>query len=409
MLRNKRGSALLWATIVSAFMVILLLALLTLSFSYYHRSLRSSWSTQAYYTAMSVTTALAEELCDGGDEFLPHTVGESIAVNSIALGEDMGTCTANVMRSSDDEVVITATAEYAGCERSVSVRLVQTYAGSTASANENAVISQTSAQALLVDTIYGNVYLGGGTHYITTKIYGDVYCTGEVQLGAGGMISGNVYAASFSIVNAAAVPATLPKSITVGSIDAETQSWLPQGYALYIDSNYADNIDSSVFISPYKNYNPPHPTDLSLNYGTNNVTVDTANLDYELTGATYATANITVNGSGTVNITVPANYTLRIGTITRTDESSTVNILINNNGAVQFATAGTIKVNVYQKVNNTEVGFAANVTVQGTILTDTIWLAGNTVVIDPAGTAQAGGGSSTVQSTGWTIERYYES
>ena len=64
-LRETAGSGVIWAMIVAGFLLIIIGAVLSMSLSYYQRSLRNGEARQAYLTARSAVDAMVQEFTGG--------------------------------------------------------------------------------------------------------------------------------------------------------------------------------------------------------------------------------------------------------------------------------------------------------------------------------------------------------
>lgn len=124
MKKNQRGSVLLWALILMMVIIITLGACLTISFSYFSRSLTAQVEKQAYYTAHSAMSAVIKELGNNDENTLkrlvPAQVNECIEIPEITFSnkgenvETFGSSSAKIMRIAQDQLKITATGTIGG-------------------------------------------------------------------------------------------------------------------------------------------------------------------------------------------------------------------------------------------------------------------------------------------------------
>ena len=135
---QQKGSVLTWAIVILLVLTVLVGAVLTLSLSYYTRSMNNNSLKQAYFTARSAVNAIAQELCGSvetanGQAMLAKlpSNGDLLEIPNIQFDNnqsDMGTCKAVLKRESYhglDTILITATATVGSQTESVSLRLQQ--------------------------------------------------------------------------------------------------------------------------------------------------------------------------------------------------------------------------------------------------------------------------------------------
>lgn len=134
MRNNKNGSALIWAIAVIMVLTTIVGAGLTIASSYYNRSLVTNSKRQAYLTAKSITTNIAEKIINYNPLYkllIPEKVGESTLLNIEDLPSDMGeVVNAYIVKSSvadngDTRIVISVAVSYAGEQDVVNAELKQ--------------------------------------------------------------------------------------------------------------------------------------------------------------------------------------------------------------------------------------------------------------------------------------------
>lgn len=109
-LLNRRGSALIWAMAVICVLFIAAAGILTLSMSYYNRSLSVAARANATLTARSAIEFVSADVIGGGEEFKPDTGNETAETFEFEINP----CTITVRRDSDEELHIRAVSEYIG-------------------------------------------------------------------------------------------------------------------------------------------------------------------------------------------------------------------------------------------------------------------------------------------------------
>lgn len=136
-LRNKKGSALLWCILLTIILTILLGSVLTAAYAYFTYTTNSIKRTQAYYTARSALSAVIEEFSSSDESHqssggsgstiytynssidLMPTEGETITINKFdGLDSSLGTAKGEIKLNENNEqqVDITVTGTYADQE-----------------------------------------------------------------------------------------------------------------------------------------------------------------------------------------------------------------------------------------------------------------------------------------------------
>lgn len=135
---NRNGAVLVWAMVVLLLLTILIGAVLTLSMAYYTRYVNSHNAKQAYFTARSAVDSIASVLCDTGTTENRDTIlskltsdGSEFSLNDLQFAQQsLGSCSATIKRESyggSDTLLITAAAVVGKQEKSVSLRLNQSF------------------------------------------------------------------------------------------------------------------------------------------------------------------------------------------------------------------------------------------------------------------------------------------
>lgn len=100
MKNNTKGSALVWAIVVTLMLAILIAAGLTMSYSYYNRSINNNSKNQAYLSAKSIITNMVENIAVTSGEdipnqsylnLIPDETGKSTAVSVESYPVTLGT------------------------------------------------------------------------------------------------------------------------------------------------------------------------------------------------------------------------------------------------------------------------------------------------------------------------------
>ena len=189
---NNKGSALVWALVVTFVLVILIGSMLTAAFSHYTRSLNNNYEKQAYFTSRSVVDALSDEIKSGtanGNAILSNlvNVGDIINIDNISfIGDeaDKGTTIATVELESIDSIKLTATTTVSGRSETVTLRL-QKGSGTSYPISEEFPGLDVPADVIEVtDSFpidgysYDDIYAPAGTTVVylnNAEYYGDIF------------------------------------------------------------------------------------------------------------------------------------------------------------------------------------------------------------------------------------------
>ena len=187
---GNRGSALLWAVIVLAVMVVFVGASLAVASSYHKRSLDQKTQRQAYFTARSVASAVADIIAGGtGQHLVPENAGDSRAdvPVSVQLNDgnmaQLGSYSVDIARPSESALTVTATATVGGQTATYRAELVQDY---------KEVIG--FGRGLCVDGFAGDALLKIKT------VHGDLYTAASGQLTIDFPVSGNLFAPNADVL-----------------------------------------------------------------------------------------------------------------------------------------------------------------------------------------------------------------
>ncbi len=151
--RNNRGSTLIWVLILMLVLGILITAGLAIAQAYSKRSIDQHYEKQSYYTAYSATKAMAEWLqgttittTSGGAVGTEpeESSAQQTFINSLRTAGtltknvnidsgDMGTCITTFTMNNDGDILISSKAEYQGESSTVSVTMKNTTKSETTS------------------------------------------------------------------------------------------------------------------------------------------------------------------------------------------------------------------------------------------------------------------------------------
>lgn len=137
--KSNNGSVLVWGIIVSAVLVILVGITLTISFSYYNRSIKNNSEKQAYFTARSVVESITGEIkneTEIGIAILDrlNSVGTVVDFSNINFSEqsaNRGETVAFIELIADETIRMTASTTVAGVTETVVATLEKGAADTT--------------------------------------------------------------------------------------------------------------------------------------------------------------------------------------------------------------------------------------------------------------------------------------
>ncbi|MEG1418734.1 MAG: hypothetical protein RSC55_08960, partial [Oscillospiraceae bacterium] len=192
-IKNKDGSALVWAILVLAMLSIIVATVLTVALSYQRRSYINNYSQQAYFTSRSAADAISNEIVGGGTHLIP-AVGKTINLGTLKFAKGkMGECTAKVVRNDEYSMTVTATTTLRGGSTSYSTRII----------SDNIVVPQ-FAGGLRVSklnasdkfTVNGDVYVTDfDVSEINCHVTGNVFAPkGSIALMSEGNVAGSIIA-----------------------------------------------------------------------------------------------------------------------------------------------------------------------------------------------------------------------
>lgn len=211
--RSSSGSALLWAVIVLAVMVVFVGAGLTLSSAYHKRSLDQKTQRQAYFTARSVAAAVADTIAGGtGQHLVPENAGDArrnVPVRVRLNDGDaalLGDYTVDIERVSASSLAVTATAELGGQTAAYHAELVQDYR-EVVGFGRGVCADALSGTSPLAE-LHGDLYTEeAGTLTIDFPVSGSVFApNAEVIVTFGGSVAGTVVAQSCAYYNTVTLP-----------------------------------------------------------------------------------------------------------------------------------------------------------------------------------------------------------
>lgn len=341
---RRDGSALVWAVVILLVLAILVGTVLTLSLSYFTRSLSSNQSKQAYFTARSAASALADQICgssvgDAGQAILDRlgANGDSVSIDAMQFTSTggtqshMGTCKAILTRESyngHDTIRITATATVGGQSKSVTMRLQ--YAGGTGGNTGNSTV--------LKDMVFNGVNNGNGSYAgLQTSSNMDVYISqyqngvwmGSVDNTSAPQILGNLYSKSALTIDSSQSKATVVKGDIIS--------------------------DQSITFTGYKT----------------TIGVDTSSGSQTSTKI-YTTGTVTINNSVVIYSTITAKMVnLNNETIFHNDITA---------DSIVCGSSGYCNTKVYGDMSGNTVSLEDGIAVTGNVTAGTLTMQGNAVV-----------------------------
>lgn len=120
LLKDNKGSAILWTILLSVIITILLGAVMTASYAYFNYTMYTVKRQQAYFTARSGVEVIVNELSTQDEEhsspLLPKNKGEVVNISDISFDSKMGEIKeATITRNEDEDIRldVSVTATYA--------------------------------------------------------------------------------------------------------------------------------------------------------------------------------------------------------------------------------------------------------------------------------------------------------
>lgn len=138
LLRNKKGSALLWTILLTVIITILLGAILTATYAYFNYTMYTVKRQQAYFTARSATDAVIDsfanvkliekdgQIVEAEPELLPEP-GKTITVENFGLPDKMGSASGKIYckKNEPDIVNISVKATFADEDYELKTRVAR--------------------------------------------------------------------------------------------------------------------------------------------------------------------------------------------------------------------------------------------------------------------------------------------
>lgn len=202
-LKNKKGSAIVWALLVLAMLSVLIAAALTISFSYLKRSRVGVDAQQCYFTARSVAESVAKKIVkEPGCGLLPDPGDPDIVDSGVGtsfLAAKMGECTVTIKRTGESAASVTADVTRRDSSYSYTVMLSQDiivvplfegglYLNQISDENNRSPFA----------SVTHDVYIAGnGVNYIDFTVNGNIFApNATVIITAEGGVGGGVFAKS---------------------------------------------------------------------------------------------------------------------------------------------------------------------------------------------------------------------
>lgn len=173
-LKNKKGSALLWCVLLIIILTILLGSVLTASYTYFNYTMRTIKRQQAYFTARSGVNLILHELTDeeaimengahktnefGDYEYFipiePENVGDVVTINNFGFSPEMGVVTGSLKKIEEDKIEIEVTSYYPD-------ELGEKYSMKATAVYQPLFFGGVAVKNL---TLNGNLTLGDGTDF----------------------------------------------------------------------------------------------------------------------------------------------------------------------------------------------------------------------------------------------------
>lgn len=254
-LKNKKGSALLWVVLMTIIITILLGAVMAATYAYFSYTTYTVKKQQAYFTARSAISTCLEEFTaaeqtrntttgeyeDSAISILPGA-NKEIEITDFGFGDNMGTATAKISRNDQDEVKIDVTATFAD----------QTY-------NMNATVMRQplyfAGIAVKNLTLGGNLTLGAGTDFYWNNEKKFDPSSADINKGNYKLtINGNFVSKKDARIPAGTTVAghKFTKAVNFTSTDGGRHSrkiWNPNEYIISNKTLYVDDDESTEYTS----------------------------------------------------------------------------------------------------------------------------------------------------------------
>ena len=336
--KNEKGSAILWASLVLAMLTVFVTAALTVAFGYHARSVQNNDRRQAYFTARSVAEALAGSIAGGGltSAYLPQTAGDTLTLARVeGLPVAMGEATAEVGRTDEYTARVTASASFGKEDYAYTVDLTA-HCISVPAFRSGLYVESVTANTDL-NGLDGDLYIYGAStaaspFYLNFPVTGNVYVpNGVLVIGPGGSVGGSVFAQSIACQST--VPPLLAAAVgTMTGVPALTeQETVPADvFASMFDGIY--NADGAV---PNVSLAGATRIDAAFRAGK----VDCGKVYYVEDSAVVGTdgsVQFKVQGSGTVFVVLGDNATLQVSKSVVNKNTQKIVFILGENARLIF-------------------------------------------------------------------------
>ncbi|MEG2181663.1 MAG: hypothetical protein RRY69_01205 [Oscillospiraceae bacterium] len=342
-IKDKNGSAIIWSVIVLAMLTAFVVAALTIAYSYHQRSLRYYEDRQAYFTSRSAAVSLAKKLVSEDALLMPKKVGDTIN-SDISFPPEMGKCTAQIKRVSDDVITVTATTKYLEQTASFTARVTRMYAE--------------------VYNFSGGLYTRNLAPNSAFAVQGDIYLYDSTAAQLSARVSGNFFSIDMplSLYSAGYVSGSiLSDSVTfVGSLQKLPQSIVARRIVNVPSSVMRSTVDSITnVIDPVTVPDVKYDFDSGPNQYLIGASVekefivdsspsaDGYYLISKLAAQELTIEKLTSTGSGTVYVCVNSDVTLNIESFNLAKDSKIVFVLRDNATLNLKAKNEDVKLSVY--------------------------------------------------------------
>lgn len=196
---NTRGSVLIWAVIITAALAVLVGAVLTIAFANLNGSIDDISEKQAYYTALSAATTVAQSIKDGssaGNAILAKLTspGVILTLDNIGFSDTRFGGSVSVTAELIDEstISISATALVSDSSKTISLRL------SRAFRNDYPINKDFPGLSVAKDTVFVT-----GTMTIDYTTSSDLYVSSgnAITFANTANYNGTIYAESGAVIN----------------------------------------------------------------------------------------------------------------------------------------------------------------------------------------------------------------
>ena len=259
-LKNKKGSALLWVVLMTIIITILLGAVMAATYAYFNYTTITVKRQQAYFTARSAISTCLEELtaqeqireASTSGAYAENTISilpeknKSVEITDFGFGDNMGTATAKISRNDSDEVKIEVTAKYVD----------QTYKMKATVMRQPLYFAGIAVKNL---TLNGNLSLGTGTDFYwnnenlfdpsssninkgnyTLTINGNFVSKGDAKIPAGTTVAAHKFNKTVNFT-------------TNGDVRHSRKIWSPSEYIISNKTLYVDDSNTTEYKTDFLN------------------------------------------------------------------------------------------------------------------------------------------------------------